>query len=300
MNTIKLASGRTHDNTSGANHSWSLMEISTSGSTSDTFTLGQVGTTQTGTTVTFTGLSKTKSYYIKHNVSGDCINLTESRLALPQTLEWEDGYTANFVINLRSLGNNVTVDVIPNSNPGFVFHQWSIYYAPNGNTTGNTMVPQNPVVSSETATFSNNLVTNEWYYIKHGIWNDCFDWAEVRKEFKIIVKRSESGKSEYVIETRNVDESIKTKVKESSKEAEKTAVIFPNPISRGELCTISSPEGIEKVIVKNTSGKRYNIKFKRVGNKISFLLDDTFSRGIYFVYITKKDGTSSVEKMIVD
>ena len=46
------------------------------------------------------------------------------------------------------------------------------------------------------AEFSNNLFVNEWYYIKHGIWNDCTNWRETRRAFSIQIRSSGKGKGQ--------------------------------------------------------------------------------------------------------
>jgi len=81
-----------------------------------------------------------------------------------------------------------------------------VFYAPGGSTSGNSQVPGNPIqcCTSTTASFSNNLVVNEWYYIKHGIWNECISWRETRKRFRVTIGFSPI-EPKYRLEVEDVD-----------------------------------------------------------------------------------------------
>lgn len=112
-------------------------------------------------------------------------------------------YKTGFQISAQSdFGGNVTVSVQANQNAIWVNHHLDVFYAGlNGETTGNTEVPGNPVITnSSSATFSNNLVVNQWYYVKHGIWNDCINWRERRRAFRVYIKLKKNGEKEYVVE----------------------------------------------------------------------------------------------------
>lgn len=116
-----------------------------------------------------------------------------------------NGLTTNFRLAAQSdLNGNVTVNTLAFSNPGFVNHWWDVYYADQitGAPTGNDQVPGNPLQCclSLEAEFSNNLEVNVWYYIKHGIWNQCVRWRETRKSFRVQVRRLSSGEQTYYIE----------------------------------------------------------------------------------------------------
>jgi len=103
---------------------------------------------------------------------------------------------------------NVTINTFANPNPVYVNHWWDVFYAPGGSTSGNSQVPGNPIqcCSSPTASFSNNLTTNVWYYVKHGIWNSCNSWRETRTRFRVQhFTPSSGGSPKYKIEIEEVD-----------------------------------------------------------------------------------------------
>ncbi len=101
------------------------------------------------------------------------------------------GYTTLFSLAPGSnFGGSVFVNCSANANPGPINHWWDVFYAPNGSTSGNTQVPGNPtIVFQPTAFFNQNMVVNEWYYIKHGIWSDCINWRESRKRFRVQIRQ---------------------------------------------------------------------------------------------------------------
>lgn len=293
-----------NDTSAGVNHWWGLIETSVAGSTSDANSLGLVGGIQNGTTATFTGLSKDKNYYIKHGVYNSCVSWRETRTALPQTASWS-GYTTNFSINASNIGNNVTVTANANTNPVFVNHGWSIYYAPNGVTTGNSpVIGSNPSVSNNgaTATFNTNLVVNTWYYIKHGIWNDCAPWGETRKAFRIVIQgRLASGEPDYAIETKDIKDVSLEKV---SKDVNSTSLeqLFPNPVAKGDSCTLTTDsENVSEVIMIDLLGKSSKLNFSiKDASTITFPIDSAVIKGIYIVKIIKKDNSITTKKLIVE
>ncbi|MEL6624299.1 MAG: T9SS type A sorting domain-containing protein [Bacteroidota bacterium] len=117
------------------------------------------------------------------------------------------GYSTLFSLSASSdFAGNVTANTQANSNPVFVNHWWDVFYAPGGSTSGNSQVPGNPIqcCTSTTASFSNNLVVNEWYYIKHGIWNECISWRETRKRFRVTIGFSPI-EPKYRLEVEDVD-----------------------------------------------------------------------------------------------
>lgn len=290
------------DTSAGLNHWWGLIETSIPNSTTDPNS-SQVGATQSGNTTTFTGLSKDKNYYIKHGVYNSCVAWRESRTALPKTASWS-GYTTNFTINASNVGNNVSVTAIANSNPVFVNHHWSISYAPNGNTSGNNPVPGNPIIccNSSSATFNTNLIINEWYYIKHGIWNDCAEWGETRKAFRIVVQKlSTNGTPNYVVETKDVKE---VSIENLNKKSDNTIIeqLSPNPTTKGSTCSFTTDsKNVDEVIIMDLLGKTSSVKFSiKDSNTITFSLNDSFTKGIYVIKVVKKDNTVSTKKLIIE
>ena len=292
------------DTSAGISQWWALMETNTPGAISDTATIGQVGAIQSGNTVTFTGLSRTKSYYIKHGVYGTCVTWNEQRTALPQTVGWSN-YTTNFnVAPSANLNGTVNVTVQAHNNPVFVYHHWSIFYAPNGSTAGNTNVPNNPdqCCNSATATFSNNLIVNEWYYIKHGIWNDCSGWGETRKAFRVVIQGLTAGGSpNYVIEEMVVSPEDPNILNKSSKNTFEVSALSPNPASSTDVVSFKTNtkeiESIQVVDFMNTTEK---IKFNRVNDEtIEFSLGTTHKSGIYIVKVIYKDQSVVTKKLVI-
>lgn len=295
----------TAQNTSNnISHWWGLMETNLAGSVTDATTIGQVGAIQSGNTVTFTGLTRSKSYYIKHGVYGNCVNWNEQRTALPQTVGWSN-YTTDFnVAPSANINGTVTVTVQAHNNPVFVNHHWSIFYAPNGSTTGNTNVPNNPdqCCNNATATFSNNLVVNEWYYIKHGIWNECSGWGETRKAFRVVIQGlTAAGTPNYVIEEMLVSPETANTVNKTSKTTYEVTALSPNPASSSDVVSLKTNtkeiESIQVVDFMNTTEK---IKFNRINDEtIEFSLGTTHKSGIYIVKVIYKDQTVVTKKLVI-
>ncbi len=119
------------------------------------------------------------------------------------------GLVSNFSLSATGNGQtgNVTVNTTAFQNTIPVNHWWDVFYAPNGSTSGNTEVPGNPIqcCTSPMASFSNNLVINTWYYIKHGVWQPgCRNWRETRKRFRVQIMTQTSGTPKYKIEIEDV------------------------------------------------------------------------------------------------
>ncbi|MCL9807032.1 T9SS type A sorting domain-containing protein [Flavobacterium amniphilum] len=285
----------------GLNQWWALMETNVPGAISDAATIGQVGVVQNGTTVTFTGLSQTKSYYIKHGVYGNCINWTEQRTALPQSVFWSN-YTTNFnLAPSANINGTVSVTAAAHSNPVFVNHHWSVYYAPNGSTSGNTGVPGNPVqcCSNASATFSANLAVNQWYYIKHGIYNDCSGWNETRKAFRVVIQGFlADGSPDYAVE----EYQIETKAKAAQVSATEDTVLYPNPVAAGEKLYFST-DGCEvsEVQLIDFTGKSHKLTFvKTNSDTIEIHLEPQFKPGVYTLKVMCKDASVRIKKVVVN
>lgn len=291
-----------NDTTAGLAHWWGLMETSVSGSTTDANTIGMVGSIQSGTTTTFTGLSRNRSYYIKHGVYNSCVTWREQRTALPQNVLWS-GATTNFQINASNIGNNVSVTAIANPNSVFVNHGWSIYYAPNGSTSGNTLVPGNAGSNASTITFNNNLIVNEWYYIKHGIWNECAPWMETRKAFRIVIQGLLSnGNPIYAVEFESIKDTSPTEGLSNKMNTNTLDILFPNPVEKGGNCRLTTEtKNVSKIFLIDLLGKSQEIKFQLEDSQtLNFNLDQSITKGIYMVKVIKNDNSSTTSKLIVE
>lgn len=287
----------------GISQSWALMETNAPGNTSDAATIGQVGTTLMGNVVTFSGLSNTKNYYIKHGVYGECMTWREQRTALPQNVSWAN-YTTNFdIAPSGNLNGTVTVTAVAHSNPVFVNHHWSIFYAPNGSTAGNSNVPGNAdqCCASATATFNANLVVNQWYYIKHGVWNDCMPWNETRTAFRVVVQGLKAdGSPNYTIEETLIEE--KTKARQANANVtNEESVLYPNPIARGENLSITKTNAdVTEAHLVDFMGNSRKIPFsKSAVNTIEINIGAQYKSGIYTLKLTNKNGTIITKKVII-
>ncbi|VXB04895.1 conserved exported hypothetical protein [Flavobacterium sp. 9AF] len=293
------------DTSAGLNHWWGLMETSVLGSTTDTNTIGQVGGIQNGTSTTFSGLTRDKFYYIKHGIYNDCLPWTEMRIALPQDVYWSN-YTTNFeFINLSSNGSSLSVTVEAHSNPVFVNHHWSISYAPNGSTTGNNPVPGNPSIccSSAPATFNNGLTVNTWYYIKHGIWNDCAPWNETRKAFRIYIQgKLANGNPDYAIETLDIKDTEPFPYEKKTSVKANEFLMYPNPIQKGTTCSVSiDSKTIKELVLVDLLGKSETITFEEKDvNTITFSVPENKSKGIYMVKIITKNDNLLTQKLVIE
>lgn len=292
------------NNSAGINHWWGLMETNAAGVVTDAATIGQVGAIQSGNTVTFTGLTASKNYYIKHGVYGNCVTWNELRTALPKTVGWSN-YTTNFnVAPSANLNGTVSVTVQAHNNPVFVYHHWSIFYAPNGSTAGNTNVPNNPdqCCNNATATFSNNLVVNEWYYIKHGIWNDCSGWGETRKAFRVVIQGlTSTGSPNYAIEEMVVSPEDPNILNKSSKSSFEVSALSPNPASSTDLVRFkTNAKEIESIQLIDFMNATEKIKFNRVNDEtIEFSLGSNHKSGIYVVKVIYKDQSVVTKKLVI-
>jgi len=300
--TISVTATATNTS-SGINQWWGLMETNAAGATSDASTIGQIGGIQSGNTVTFTGLSRTRHYYIKHGVYGNCINWSEQRTALPQSVSWAN-YTTNFNLAPSSaLNGTVTVTAVALPNPVAVSHHWSIFYAPNGVTTGNTNAPNNPdqCCANATATFSANLIVNEWYYIKHGIWNDCSDWNETRKAFRVVIQGLlPNGNPDYAIETAAA-ETVSTLKQVSPALQKEENLLYPNPVSAAESLHFSTniSEVIEAILI-DFIGNTHKLPLTKVDTKtVEIPLNNMYKPGIYSLKVTRKDQSIITQKIVV-
>ncbi|MEW7277922.1 T9SS type A sorting domain-containing protein [Aquimarina sp. 2201CG1-2-11] len=308
---------------------WGLFETNTGGIMGGT----QIGGIQTGNTYTFTGLSWTKNYYIKHGVWKDsdkngCYPWQENRKIVPTPVSWL-GFTTDFSLSAGSdLNGNVTVNVLADSNPVQTYHGWEVYDV-NHNLVSNNAYCCN----SDTASFSAGLLINTWYYVKHGIWNDCTDWAETRKYFRIQIQESatENNIGGFIIEikeypyepdsgyTREINEEIISgtifdkypeyerrfsddKKSSLATQEENRLEMYPNPAQIGKTLTVltTSTNRIEKVELVTFSGKSTPLHFIKQRESILINLDSNISKGMYFIKTTDISGVTMVRQLAIE
>ena len=127
------------------------------------------------------------------------------------------GYTTLFnlaagAINDFSGNVYVQTQANPNTNPDPVVHNWNVH-----DLFTDDLI-DNQCCNSETAFFDDGMVVNRWYYVKHGMWNDCLTYRESRRRFRVqqgnlsIGKRNSSSdiskksdKVNYIIEIEDMD-----------------------------------------------------------------------------------------------
>ena len=292
-----------------ANQWWGLFETSASTTTGGT----QIGAIQTGNTFTFTGLSWTKNYYIKHGVwknkdKDACYPWQESRQTVTTPVTWS-GYSSDFNISLNTNFNNIVeISTRANANSVNVNHLWDLYDS-NDNVVGTTYC-----CSVDAVTYS-GLSLNTWYYIKHGIWNDCIGWTETRIYFIIEVKKSRNNNDpvRFILETKEypyepdsrytqkindqiisgaIYELYQEYTKEKQPVSDSKVEIYPNPVQAGKTLTVvtSSKDSVQKIELVTLSGKSTPLEYTIQKEAVQIPLDAKISKGMYFVRITKQSG----------
>jgi hypothetical protein len=90
---------------------WALYETSSANNTSDSATIGQVGSIQccSAGTKTFTNLNANKFYYVKHGVWDACHNWQETRIYIPKIPE-----TTSVAFNFEDSQGNIKTEFCPN------------------------------------------------------------------------------------------------------------------------------------------------------------------------------------------
>ncbi|WP_299432005.1 T9SS type A sorting domain-containing protein [uncultured Aquimarina sp.] len=296
---------------------WGLFETSISTTNGGT----QVGPIQGGTTVNFTGLSRTKNYYIKHGVWKDadenCYPWQETRKIVPNSVSWA-GYTTDFTIGLTSIGNQVSVNLQANANPVSVYHGWEVYDV-------NHNVISGFCCNSDVASFQ-GLWINTWYYVKHGIWNDCKEWQETRRYFRVQIQESENNIGGFILETKEypyepdsnytkeinelvnsgaIHEVYEEYERETSFDDRATSKekieMYPNPIQMGQTLTIatSSNDGIQKIELVELSGKSRPLSFVKQKDMVLVEIDTRVYKGMYFIRIIKNSGEVITQQLAI-
>lgn len=292
-----------------ANQWWGLFETSTSATTGGI----QVGAIQTGNTHTFTGLSWTKNYYIKHGVwknkdKDACYPWQESRQTVTTPVTWS-GYSSDFNISLNTNFNNIVeISTRANANSVNVNHLWDLYDS-NDNVVGTTYC-----CSVDAVTYS-GLSLNTWYYIKHGIWNDCIGWTETRIYFRVQTQKSRNNNDpvRFVLETKEypyepdsgytqkindqitsgaIYELYQEYTKEKQPVSDSKVEIYPNPVQVGKtlMVSTSSMDAVQKIELVTVSGKSTSLAYTIQKENIQVPIDARISKGMYFVRITKQSG----------
>lgn len=297
---------------------WGLFETATSTTNGGT----QIGPIQGGTTVSFSGLSRTKNYYIKHGVwknsDTNCYPWQETRKLVPSSVSWS-GYTTDFALSVSSNFNGqASVNVQANTNPVSVYHGWEVYDV-------NHNVVSGYCCNSNVASFQ-GLVINTWYYVKHGIWNDCKEWQETRKYFRVQVQESKNNIGGFILETKEYPyepdsnyairinelvnsgaiyelyEEYKKESPSGDELANKSKIeMYPNPIQTGQTLTVvtSSKDSIQNIELVAPTGKSIPISFVKQRKNILIKLDSKVYKGIYFIRITKQSGEVIMQQLAV-
>ncbi|WP_159090583.1 T9SS type A sorting domain-containing protein [Aquimarina aquimarini] len=296
---------------------WGLFETSTSTTNGGT----QVGAIQSGTTTTFSGLSMTKNYYIKHGVWKDsdknCYPWKETRKMVPNSVSWP-GYTNDFSLSLSASGGQVSVNVQADTNPVSVYHGWQVYDINHNLINGYCC-------NSDIASFQ-GLLTNKWYYIKHGVWNDCKEWRETRKYFRVQIQESRNNIGGFILETKEypfepdsnytreinelvnsgaifkLHEEYKGRILSGDTKTDTSKIeMYPNPAQVGKTLTIttSSNDRIQKIELVKLSGKSTPLPFVKQNGTIHIEISSKVSQGMYFIRITRDSGKVSTQQLAI-
>lgn len=229
-----------------------------------------------------------------------------------------EGVDNNPNFNLQASGNTATgqvsVTATATNTAPYAKHWWDVFYAPNGSTVTNNEVPDNPYqcCNSTTATFSNNLYINTWYYIKHGVFTDnCGNWRELRKPFRVQLKKSIGSQSGYEIiygktfevtdseMPDNIEENLLTSYDEvkSTKPSTTETNIYPNPASSVLFINPAFQNSESDILVLDMTGR---VMYKsNISGNTSIDLQD-FSNGTYIMHITNKlESLNEVRKFTI-
>lgn len=223
----------------------------------------------------------------------------------------------------------VSVDQIPNTI--VVGHQWRIYYAgPDGETniSNPQQVPGTPTISTSTASFQ-GLQINTWYFIRHGIWNECIEWQEKRRAFNVRVlaanhPANESGRPRFYVQygpaqsdgrgnyggytNTNTDDNYHGRnqffdgiaINNTKEKSKLNLSISPNPIQQNQELLIKSDSEISQVEVFDINGKIVNSNsFSRTDYQVSFAFNKQIQSGIYFVKVYLNNNQIDIKKLIV-
>lgn len=232
-------------------------------------------------------------------------------------------------LNINRNSSGFIVDAIAETNPVPVNHRFSVHIS-NGTTDDGPEVPGNAPVfifnqTDANAVFSNNLRSNQIFYIKHGIWNDCIGWREDRKLFILRSTSNSSVNPEYEIEF--LDSSFKPSkeyLAEMTKRAlsgdfdieernnneivnenKITVTNYPNPFSNNTTIeyTIES-EGPVSINVLNNNGQVIETLLNNVQNNSGthqVVFDrNNLSSGIYFYRITAGEYSETKKMILID
>ncbi|MFK8103871.1 MAG: T9SS type A sorting domain-containing protein [Saprospiraceae bacterium] len=242
-----------------------------------------------------------------------------------QTFTVIDGgtYEANF--QRQAIGevdgtvtvNSFAFDQTPNSI--VVNHHWRLFFAgPNGETNipSPTAVPGYPTqcCNSTTSTFQ-GLDLGTWYFVRHGIWNECTGWKETRKAFKVeFGPENGSGRRTYIVsygsdnnsgseggQSSGTENGGLGKLKfEEEATKENQISVFPNPLRQGQQLTIQSNKEISKVEVIGTNGKIQNQQeFSGTEKQVSIRPDQQLPTGLYFVKVYLNNGETELKKLMI-
>ncbi|MEL6559751.1 MAG: T9SS type A sorting domain-containing protein [Bacteroidota bacterium] len=321
-------------NDNARNHWYGIFETNTPNSTSGGSYITHVTGGPNFTTHTFTGLSRTKNYYIKHGLYGNCTSWAEYRKAYSGEVLWSPR-TADFSFDtLLVSGSNLSVKVSSAPNGVSVNHWWAVFQSNNGSISGNNIVPGSTVQFGNPTTF-NNLQINTWYFIKHGITNDCAGWIEKRRAFRVQIsnKSTESETPTYVIEEaapaefrltpeyiEQTEEALKTypfyvaeqtgvgisdvvdELRTDIRNPEPAIELYPNPAKSGITIQIKSPAlKIKSLSVTDFAGNPYEVPVKIASEHETQITSiQHLTKGIYIVRIETADGSFTNKRMIVE
>jgi len=169
------------------------------------------------------------------------------------------------------------------------------------------MVLGNGPIYAEVPVYTDNLYVNEWYFLRHGIWNPgCLEWMEERIAFRYTV-RFRKGKKEVFLEVKDEKGDNKKLAishdKQSVAERERpfATSIFPNPLVRGKDLSIrSSIEDLSRVEILDLSGRTiYSQVVDPKNDSHSINIPDNVAPGIYLVKASNNQRLFDTMKLVI-
>ncbi|MDA9261796.1 T9SS type A sorting domain-containing protein [Flavobacteriales bacterium] len=129
------------------------------------------------------------------------------------------------------------------------------------------------------------------------------DWRYRKKRDSIDTRIKMGLKSDFKIDISDViEETIKqlsqyfkkerTDIKENEKT--KSVLVYPNPLSYGEILNLNGIEKNDRVVIRDVTGK----EIARYAKGIQTLKVDSYKKGMYFLSVYSKENITTVKFIV--